>query len=120
MNSFWKEILLQSRVRGARSTILHPLQWLLAILLPSAIASVVVNAPVWMIIGLSSASLLDLLFFFAAYLYFGFNDPDALRSEKFVIDKMVIERGLLGDNIQGLLEPEHTDRLRIGPDEDRS
>ena len=41
----------------------------------------------------------------AAYILFGIRDPNLLRSEKFNIEKMAIERGLYGDDRTGLHEP---------------
>jgi len=36
-----------------------------------------------------------------AYFLFLFRNPDALRSERFVIEKQIIDRGLLGDSTRG-------------------
>lgn len=38
------------------------------------------------------------------YVYCLWKDPDLIRSEKFVTDKLLIEKGIYGDNERGLIE----------------
>jgi hypothetical protein len=44
----------------------------------------------------------DFLTFIAAYGYYAYTAPDALRSERYYLQKMAIERGALGDTLSGI------------------
>ena len=48
---------------------------------------------------------LDVLIYFIAYCYFMVKSPDALRSEKFTLSKLAIERSVIGDNLTGFIDP---------------
>ncbi|EIT7146591.1 hypothetical protein [Vibrio vulnificus] len=92
---------------GSRSTTLKPLSWLLGILLTGTIAFVSIPefpVPHWMLVSLVGMNILAFLLYCAAYIYFMLNDPDALRSEKFNIEKMAIQQGMTGDSTVGILE----------------
>ncbi len=39
--------------------------------------------------------------FIWAYIYFSCKGPDYLRSEKYSLSKLAIEKGMIGDNITG-------------------
>lgn len=55
-----------------------------------------------------------------AYGYFLFTgNTDALRSERFTIKKMQIERGLLGDSLSGFVEVSRPDRSKALPPSDQ-
>jgi hypothetical protein len=75
-------------------------------LLLSALASLVLGeAPSWLLISVGLALAVVLVVFLGAYLYLLLRNPDALRSEHFSLSKMAIEKGLVGDNVQGLTDP---------------
>jgi hypothetical protein len=46
----------------------------------------------------------------ASYIYFAFRHPDALRSEKFTLSKIALEKNLIGDSRVGLLEIEDMEK----------
>ena len=100
------DLLEKATAQTSRSTVVGPLIVVLGILLAGTLGSFLVGAPLWLNLGLSISSALILFLFGGAYLYFMFRSPDALRSEKFSIQKMVIERGLLGDDTTDLLDIE--------------
>jgi len=100
--TFLRSLLQHSSADMSRSTALHPLGWLLALLLPSALASFYLKLPSWvgtsLLIGVGVAVCLYIF----SYLYCLFKDRDALRSEKYSIQKIAIEK-LAGDDQQGLI-----------------
>lgn len=100
-----KHFLERSSTKGERSSALNSLQWGLGLILTGIPAAIWVSAPNWILILLST--LLGILFFtyIGSYIFLLFRDRDALRSENFTLSKMAIERGLVGDNITGLIEP---------------
>lgn len=49
--------------------------------------------------------MLVLLVFLGAYIYLLLRDPDALRSEEFSLNKMALEKGLVGDSTHGFIDP---------------
>lgn len=96
-----KELFQKSDSSGSKSTILKPLTWLLSIIIAGLLILVKFNSSLWMIIMFSVIMGIALIIFFFAYIYCLFTDKDALRSEKYSIQKMAIEKGLYGDNISG-------------------
>jgi hypothetical protein len=71
----------------------------------ATLTSFALHAPTWASIVFATFTGLPLLLFLAAYIFFMTRDPDALRSERYSIQKMAIEKGLIGDDLHGLLEP---------------
>ena len=102
LHSFFSE----ASAKGARSTALHALQWGMAMLLISISIMAMADAPSWILIAISSAFGLVLVTFIGAYIFLLIKNPDALRSERFTLSKMAIERGLIGDSLSGLTEEE--------------
>lgn len=90
---------------GARSTALHALQWVIGLFLSALALLVFGGAQPWLLISVGLALLVVLAVFLGAYLYLLLRNPDALRSEHFSLSKMAIEKGLVGDNVQGLIDP---------------
>ena len=111
--------LSRSSASGSRKTALAPFQWLLALVLS---ALLVANQA-----GLENGPVVALLLWFSgitfgmtcfAALYLLFKRPDFLRSERFSIEKLMIEHGLIGDSISGFSRPEIQPPRRItGEDE---
>jgi hypothetical protein len=64
------------------------------------------GAPVWVLAILAAFGVVFVLAFTSAYFFLMIKNPDALRSEKFQLSKIAIERSMIGDNITGFLEPE--------------
>ena len=98
-----KSILTQSTIKGVRSTILRPLAWMMGILLSATVIVVVLQSPFWFQIILSIFLVLSILLYLFTYILCLFTDKDALRSENFTISKLAIEKGIIGDNITGIL-----------------
>lgn len=39
-----------------------------------------------------------------SFVYFALKDPDALRSERFTLEKMAINKGIVGDDTTGIID----------------
>ena len=102
LHSFFSE----ASAKGARSTALQPLHWLIGMLLTSIPIMAMAGVSSWILIAVSITLGLVLIIFLGAYIYFLLKNPDALRSERFTLSKMAIERGLIGDSLSGLREEE--------------
>jgi hypothetical protein len=100
-----RSFLQQATAQGSRSTALNPLAWALGLCLSSLLIAISLNAPYWVTVFLSVVTALILIVFLFAYLYLLVKDRDALRSEKFTLSKMAIERSVTGDNIAGFIDP---------------
>lgn len=50
-------------------------------------------------LGVSTA--IAILAYLGFYAYFAFKDPDALRSERYSIQKLALEKGFVGDSTTG-------------------
>lgn len=94
--------LSRSAASGSKTTALAPLHGVLALCLGSALAAVWLQAPplvVWLFVAFSG---LVLILEVGAYLYLLVRDRDALRSERYSLEKMRLERGLMGDSLTGV------------------
>ena len=98
-----KELFERSDASGSKSTILKPLTWFLSLVIGGLILLIKLGAPNWTIVLFAIIVCIAILLFFFAYVYCLFKDRDALRSEKYSIQKMAIEKGIIGDNIVGII-----------------
>ena len=71
------------------------------VLLVGLMGSLWASAPEWLLKWLLGLVVGDAILFGIAFLYFMIKNPDTLRSESFELEKMAMERGLLGDSLQG-------------------
>ena len=103
MSGFEQTVMLlrQQLDSASRSDALRPLAWLVGLLVTAVIGLTWAGAPWWSlaITGTLLACAVGLYGF--AYVYCLFNDRDALRSDKFAIQKLAIERGVYGDDLVG-------------------
>jgi hypothetical protein len=113
MTDLFRSLLQHATTQGSRSTALNPLAWALGIILSAfLVAARIPNAPTWVLLLLGSASALFVLSFVIAYFILLYTDRDALRSERFTLSKMAIEKSVVGDSLKGF--------TAIGPDEQRA
>ncbi len=89
-----------------RSTAIQPIQWVLGLLLAAVVSGPKLGAPGWLVVLLATLAAATALFFGVCYVYFMRKNPDALRSERYTLQKMALERGILGDSTTGPLTPE--------------
>ena len=89
------------RSGSAKSTVLKSLGWLLFLLLTATVSASKFSAQPWLTIFLAIMTGLTVLVYLAAYIYFALTDSDALRSEKFTLQKIGIEHGYIGDDLTG-------------------
>lgn len=99
-----KEFFERSDASGSRSTILKPLTWFLSLFVGGLILVIKIEAPTWTVILLAVVLCIGIGIFIFTYIFCLFKDRDALRSEKYSIQKMAIEKGIVGDNITGILD----------------
>jgi hypothetical protein len=97
----------------SRSDILRPLAGLIGILMTAIILMIVAKGPEWLLILMSVVLIFSIVLYFFTYIFCLFRDRDALRSEKYSLQKMAIEHGLLGDSTSGTFEPEETNARAI-------
>ncbi|MCX6256815.1 MAG: hypothetical protein NTW49_02790 [Bacteroidia bacterium] len=109
-----KELFQRSDSSGSKSTVLKPLTWFISIIIGGLILLIKIDAPLWVVIMFSIVMGIVIIVFLFSYLYCLFTDRDAIRSEKYSIQKMAIEKGLYGDNITGLFPANDRKELRNG------
>jgi hypothetical protein len=97
-----KAFFQQATVQGARSTVLRPLAYLLSICAASVLGAVYLQAPFWLVVLLAVFTGLTILLYMGAFVYCLFKDRDALRSERFSIQKLAIQKGFVGDSTSGV------------------
>lgn len=112
-----KSFIQHAAVEGYRSTVLKPMGGILGMFLGAALLAFYFKMPNWVGKVFVGSSLLIVGIFLFSYIYFMFTDKDALRSERFSLQKMAIERGLVGDDSRGLFEQsEKKEKLISAPD----
>lgn len=97
--------LQQAAAKGARSTVVNPLGWLIAILFAGISAALYLKSPNWLLILITVFLSLTIIAYLVSYGYFALKSPDSLRSERFTISKMIIEKSIKGDSLTGLIDP---------------
>jgi hypothetical protein len=89
------------RSGSTKSTVLKSLGWLLFLLLTATVSASKFSAQPWLVIALAAMTGLTVLVYLGAYIYFALTDSDALRSEKFTLQKIGLEHGYIGDDLTG-------------------
>lgn len=102
MNEFF-QIFSHAEGKATKSTVITPLTYVMAVILASLAASMKYHAPTWVLISTVVMAICILLIFFITYFYCLFKNPDLLRSEKYVISKMALEKTSKGDSNIGLI-----------------
>jgi len=99
-----------------RSDVLRPLVWpILALILALAVLNG--RVPSWVTNALSIALGAFIALYALIYIICFFVDRDALRSEKYKLQKMAIERGVYGDSEHGLMPAKEVRALANDTDE---
>lgn len=83
---------------------LRPLGWLLGLLLAGLVSGIDFKAPTWVVIFLAVFVGITVVLYLGAFVYCMIHDRDALRSERYSIQKLAIEKGYVGDSSVGLLD----------------
>lgn len=106
------EVWVRTWSRGGRSTALHSMQWMLGLSLTGLVFALREDAPNWLIVTLVCFVGLAVAVYLGAYLYLLIRNPDALRSERFTLEKMAIEKGVVGDHLVGTADPDQAKNVR--------
>ncbi len=95
---------------GARSTVLYPLAWLIGLLLAGLVLLVAFANPApWIVVLLAVVVCVGVAVYLVGWILFAIHNPDALRSERFTLSKMAIEKRLTGDTLKGFVETKIVD-----------
>ena len=110
-----RDLFSQATGTISRSSSLAPMLMLVTILAFATVGLVYAGAPDWVLYGY--VGFVGLL---AAAIVFGWfmlalKDPDALRSEKYSLSKLAIERSEIGDDTAGLLTYDDVKKSSIEP-----
>lgn len=100
-----RSFLEQASARGTRTTVLKPLGWMTAILVSATLSAFYFSTPIWIGAMYAVFACLTMTLYLFAYCYCLFRDRNALRSETYLIQKLAIEKGFVGDDILGPLKP---------------
>ncbi|MDE0334385.1 MAG: hypothetical protein OXI64_05455 [Defluviicoccus sp.] len=88
----------------------------MAMLLSATLAAFYFRLPNWLGVVFSLSAGLATKAYLGSYFYLMFTDRDALRSERYSIQKLAIEKGLYGDNLTGTFRHvDEIDPLSLGP-----
>jgi hypothetical protein len=104
MPDMFRQIFEQVMTSGGRSTALKPLGWLLSILILGLLGVARAGLAPWIIETFVIFMALAALLYLAAYVFFMCKNPDALRSERYAIEKLAIEKSVVGDSSRGIVK----------------
>lgn len=96
----------------SRSDVLKPLAWLVGLAGTALVGSVGAGASAGIVSLMSILFAICVALYGGSYIYCLIYDRDALRSERYTLQKMAIEHGLLGDNLTGLFKPPSDDGVK--------
>ena len=99
-------ILTQALASGSKSTVLRPLGWLVLLTVGGAIAASHYQSPDWLVHLLGYGAGASIVLYLLAYVYFALRSPDSLRTERYSIQKLAIQHGLIGDSATGFFRVE--------------
>jgi hypothetical protein len=100
--------LQQASAKGTKATVLKPLGWIIAILIAATIGSASLSSSKWILTMFAIFVGITILLYLFTYLFCLFTDKDSLRSETYSIQKLAIQKGLIGDNMSGIISGEAT------------
>lgn len=107
---FIKALLQQATEEGARSTALKSLGWLLAMFIPATLACFYWHFPDWIRLAASIVTGVIVIVYLGSYIFLLFMDRDALRSERYSLTKLAIEKGVYGDSLTGIIDAKELER----------
>ena len=96
--------LQRASAHGSRSTVLGPLNWLIGIIVAAILGCLRYNAPVALLLFFAVIIGFGVLLYLVAYAYCLKKDPELLRSEKYSIQKLAIQKAYVGDSSVGLID----------------
>jgi hypothetical protein len=94
--------LTQSDVFGSRGSVLRDALWILGLVCTGLLTSAAIDPDSWITKMFGMFSVVAFSLVCGAYLYSLLRNPDTLRSETYALQKMRIERGLMGDSVSGI------------------
>lgn len=89
----------------SRSTALKSLAWLIGILVLGATGLGYSESANIVLTGFFVLLVISVLVYLGSYIYLLKTNPDALRSERYSLEKLAIEKGVYGDNLIGEVDP---------------
>jgi hypothetical protein len=104
MADHFTQLVQQALQRNTKSTVLKSLGWLVGILSATTVFSSKYSSYEWLVVLLAVLDALAVIVYIGFFMFFAFKDPDLLRSEKYSIQKMAIQHGLIGDDLSGLFK----------------
>jgi len=100
-----QQLLQQAIVHGSRSTVLRPLGWLVGILATLVLAAIRFQAATWICVLIAATHGFGVLLYLGAFVYCLLTDKEALRSERYCLQKLAIEKQLVQDALFGPQDP---------------
>lgn len=106
---FFASLLQQATTQGTRSTILNPLGWFFAMCVAGLLGGVHYNAGFWIQLLLAIFAGLGGVVYLGAYIFcLATKRESLLRTEKFLIQQLQIEKGFRGDSTTGIVTTTET------------
>jgi hypothetical protein len=100
----FRSLFEQASAQGSRTTAVAPIGWALATVLAALTGTSFTNVNPWIPVVLAIFASLLLILYVGAYIYFMLKSPDSLRSERFTLSKMALEKSVKGDNLGGFVD----------------
>jgi hypothetical protein len=99
---FVRTLFQHAASQGTLSTVMNPMGWLAATVMATMVGAQVGGGPTWLLVGMFALVVLVVVGFLAAFGYFAYVDRHSLRSERFHVTQLAIERSRRGDDVAGI------------------
>jgi len=113
----WLQLVLTLTGAGrAKTTVLRPLAWIITLLLSGTIAAFALKIPDSVGITFLVLLVFCIFLYFYSYIFFMHKDPDQLRTENYSLQRLAIEKGVVGDSLKGVFDSKigHSLEKRVG------
>jgi hypothetical protein len=102
---FFTSLREQMSATLTRSDILRALIWPIGILAAMTVA-IANTGPNWLLVVVAVMLVMIVFLYCASFVFCLGHDRDALRSERYSLQKLAIERHLIGDSATGIIDSE--------------
>ena len=112
MSEFISSIFKQATAQGFKSNVVKPLMGMFTLFVIATVVLYWLEVP-YFSIAMGCLMMIAGIVFLIAYLYCLFKNPDYLRSEKFVVEKMAIEKAALGNSMTPMIKLPETEYVIV-------
>jgi hypothetical protein len=101
----------QARASFLRTDVLRGLIWPTGFVATMLLILALGHGPNWLLVGIFVLFVVLIVFYLSSFYFFMKSDPDALRSERYSLQKIAIEKHLIGDSNIGIIDEVNSNKI---------